>query len=216
MSSTDSSAGDHAYFQAIEERFIQLRGAPLLLAPADWQLARQWRDSGIPLTLILETLERVFARRAESGARGRVQGLRYCAPAIEAAWQNEAEMQATGSRESPPALDLGARLHALSTAVRALDFGAADVADDIDALAGSPDVVERALVDLDRRLLELAERHLDQATLDEIGASVEQSLKRVRERLAEGEVARVRSRLYRETVRRRSDLPVLSLFEDRF
>lgn len=216
MSSIDSSAGDHAYFQAIEERFVQLRGAPLLLSPADWQLARRWHESGIPLTLILDTLDQVFAQRTESGATGRVQGLRYCAPAVEAAWQSQVEIQATGSREELPPLDLEKRLVALSTAVRELDLDAADVADAIASLEGAPEVVERALAQLDDQLIELAEHSLDRPTLEEIGESVEQSLKRVRERVAAGEVARVRRRLLRESVRRRCDIPVLSLFEDRF
>jgi len=216
MSSTDSSAGDHAYFQAIEECFIRLRGAPLLLSPADWQLARSWHETGIPLTLILETLERIFAQRAESGAGGRVQGLRYCAPAIETAWKTQAEIQATGSRTPPMALDTRGRLDALSKAVRQLGFDATSIADELDALDGSPDVVEKSLVDLDRRLLEIAERSLDRTALDKIGLSVDRSLERVRARMDEEEVARVRLRLFREAVRRQCELPVLSLFEDRF
>ena len=216
MSSTDSPAGDHAYFQAIEECFIRLRGAPLLLSPADWQLARRWHESGIPLTLILETLEQVFGHRNESGATGRVQGLRYCAPAVEAAWKNQAEIQATGSRVTLPALDLKGRLDALSTAVRDLGFDATIIADALDSLEGSPDVVERALVDLDKQLLQLAERSLDSVTLDNIGQSVDRSLARVSARMDDNEMARVRARLFRESVRRQHDLPVLSLFEDRF
>ncbi len=114
MSSTDSSADDHAYFQAIESSFIRWRGAPLLLSPSDWQLARQWHRQGIPLELVLETLEQVFVTRQARGAKGRVQGLRYCAPAVEKAWSARQELMATGERQAPPKLDLTERLHGLA------------------------------------------------------------------------------------------------------
>ncbi|HQN38153.1 MAG TPA: hypothetical protein PLQ31_01300, partial [Thermoanaerobaculia bacterium] len=50
----EPSAEDHAFFQAIEERFVALRGAATLLSPADWQLARAWHRAGIPLAAVLE------------------------------------------------------------------------------------------------------------------------------------------------------------------
>ena len=65
-------------------------------------------------------------------------------------------------------------------------------------------------------MLEIAEGSLDRAAFDKIGLSVDRSLERVRSRMDEEEVARVRLRLFREAVRRQCDLPVLSLFEDGF
>src|SRR5436309_13032449 len=88
----------HAYFQAIEEVFVALRGAPLLLSPTDWQIARRWHREGIPLGLIRQALEAVFAKRQERGAKGRISSLRYCAPAVEAAWAERRELAAPGGR----------------------------------------------------------------------------------------------------------------------
>src|SRR5437763_16109793 len=85
-SAPEAEDSDHAYFQAIEEIFVELRGAPLLLSPADWQVARRWQREGIPLDLVRSTLEEVFAKRKERGAKGKISSLRYCAPAVEAAW----------------------------------------------------------------------------------------------------------------------------------
>ena len=76
---------DHAYFQAVEEIFVELRGAPLLLSPADWQVASRWRQEGVPLSLVLSILAERFAERAERGARGRVNSLRYFADAVDEA-----------------------------------------------------------------------------------------------------------------------------------
>jgi hypothetical protein len=216
MSSTDSLADEHAYFQAIEERFIQLRGAPLLLSPADWQLARRWFGAGIPLALVLDTLETVFSQRRERGAKGRVQGLRYCAPAIEAAWQHQAELQATGLRAAPETLDVPRRLAELASAVRAVELDVEGLPEAIAALDDTPEETERQLSELDRELLERAARSLEPAAREEIAKAVEESLARLRSRVTDAELEQTRQRLHDEAVRRRLKLPFLSLFEDSF
>src|SRR5690349_17979968 len=108
---------DHAYFQAVEEIFVELRGAPLLLSPADWQVARRWHQDGVPLDLIKRTLEEVFAKRKERGAKGKISSLRYCAPAVEAAWEELRELTAVGERAEAPAFEIRPRLAALAAAL---------------------------------------------------------------------------------------------------
>ncbi|HXO27368.1 MAG TPA: hypothetical protein VOA80_08500, partial [Thermoanaerobaculia bacterium] len=108
---------DHAYFLAIEDHFVRLRGAPLLLSPADWQVARRWHRQGIPLELVRRALEEVFARRRERGAKGRISSLRYCAPAVEAAWTDHSELAAPGARVEAEAFDAASRLAALAAAL---------------------------------------------------------------------------------------------------
>lgn len=119
----EHEADDHAYFQAVEEIFVRLRGAPLLLSPADWQVARRWHRQGIPLDLVRRALEEVFARRRERGLQGRISSLRYCAHAIEAAWSSWSEMMAPGLRGEAPALDVAGRLAALAAALAAALVG---------------------------------------------------------------------------------------------
>jgi len=212
MSSTDSAADDHAYFQAIESSFIRLRGAPLLLSPADWQLAREWHRQAIPLQLVLETLEEVFASRQARGAKGKVQGLRYCAPAVEKAWLERAELGATGERHVPSPIDVPARLRRLSEIL--IDSGSAanELAERVTNLEGTPEVVEAALAQLDREMIETAANELGEARLAEIERSIEESMTELRSRLEQSEASRMRRRLLREGIRRRLDLPVLSLF----
>ncbi|HBL31598.1 MAG TPA: hypothetical protein DD490_32655, partial [Acidobacteria bacterium] len=108
------SSEDHAYFQAIEEVFVRLRGAPLLLSPADWQVARRWHRDGVPLDLVRRVLEEIFAKRKERGAKGKISSLRYCASAIEAAWADLRELTAPGERLEAPVFDPAARLQALA------------------------------------------------------------------------------------------------------
>ncbi|MGD2114214.1 MAG: hypothetical protein PVG07_04115 [Acidobacteriota bacterium] len=132
MSGTADPDGlsDHAYFQAIEGVFVELRGAPLLLSPKDWQTARDWHREGIPLDLVLRTLEEVFERRRERGEDSAVGSLRYCNRAVRAAWKRVRELTEVAAGQpgggaagrSPgssadPALDLPARLDALARAL---------------------------------------------------------------------------------------------------
>src|SRR5215475_13765984 len=117
MNETEVEEQPHAYFQAVEEIFVALRGAPLLLSPADWQVARRWHREGVPLDLVRRTLEEVFAKRKERGAKGKISSLRYCAPAVEAAWEELRELTAPGERSEAPAFEIRPRLAALATAL---------------------------------------------------------------------------------------------------
>jgi hypothetical protein len=209
-----ATAEDTAYFRAIEERFIRLRGSPLLLSPSDFRITQRWHRRGVPLALIETILPEVFARRAErGGARGKVYGLRYCAPAIESAWEEMQELQAPGEREpAAPALDVPARLEALAAALPARLAGRDELAAAIRALDGPPEAVEAALARLDEAALDAAEARLRAAGRAELEAQAAASLAAVAGRLSAAEIEAARSRLLRRLLRKRIGLPVLSLF----
>ncbi len=208
-------AGERAYFEAIEETFIRLRGAPLLLSPADWQVAARWHREGVPLDLVRRTLEEVFARRRERGARGRIQSLRYCAPAVEAVWQEVREMQAPGARTAVPPLDVAGRLAALAAA---LPEPLADRERWSGALAGlatpgaDPEAVEAKLAELDRALLEAVEESVGKGVRRRLSERAEATLATLAGRLPDDEIEGARKRLERRLLRRELGLPVLSLF----
>ena len=212
MSSTASAVDDHAYFQAIEERFIRLRGAPLLLSPSDWQLAKTWQGQGIPLELVLETLDEVFAARRARGAKGKVQGLRYCAPAVEKAWSDRQDLLATGMRSGAEPIELRQRLTDLAASLSRVPGLSSDFSTRVASLGGSAANVEVELSRLDREMIETLAASLDTAVLDEIRQVTERSLDKLESRMDKTEVSRVRERLVREGVRRHLGLPVLSLF----
>ena len=200
---------DHAYFQAIEEIFVELRGAPLLLSPADWQVARRWHQDGVPLDLVKRTLEEVFAKRKARGAKGKISSLRYCAPAVEAAWEELRELTAVGERAEAPAFEIRPRLAALAAA---LPRSFPEIQARIVAIDGDPQHVEDRLAALDREMLDAAEAGLDEATRAEIREAVEKTLSGLGGRLPAEELERSRDRLARQALRRRLGLPVLSLF----
>jgi len=207
MSSTASE--DHAYFQAIEAVFVRLRGTPFLLSPADWRLASAWYREGIPLAVVEAALEEVFTRRAERGEVGKVQSLRYCAAAVEAAWSRHLELQSGGVPVGAVALVVADRLAALARALPATEAGTGSR---IRALAGDAEEVERRLAALDRELLRRAEERLSPASRAELDARVEETLAALGERLPAPELEAYRPHLRDRELRRRAGLPLLSLF----
>lgn len=216
MSATADREDDPVWFRTIEETFIRLRGAPLLLSPADWQVARRWRQAGIPLQLVLDTLEKLFAQRAERGARGKVNSLRYCAPAVEAAWQEMRELLgASGSTATGSAMpDLGSRLDALARALPDDLPGRDERALSIRGLSGSVEAVEGRLAEIEAELLAAAEASLTSAEREAIDRQVGDVLRGLADRLSPEERARTQDLLRRRALRRRLGLPELSLFAE--
>jgi hypothetical protein len=213
MSGTaESQDPDHAYFQAVEEIFVELRGSPLLLSPADWQVARRWHQEGIPLELVRRTLEEVFAKRKERGAKGKISSLRYCAPAVEAAWAELRDLTAPGERAAAPAFEVAPRLAALAASLPPSFPDRESLATRLAALTGAPQEVEDRLAALDREMLDAAAKGLDGESQGEIDAAVEKTLTLLRGRLPADELEISRDRLARQALRRRLGLPVLSLF----
>lgn len=213
MSATaDGPDPDHAYFQAVEEIFVELRGAPLLLSPADWQVARRWHQEGVPLELVRRTLEEVFAKRKERGAKGKISSLRYCAPAVEAAWSELRDLTAPGDRAAPSAFEVVPRLAALAASLPPSLPGREALAIRLATLGGDPQEVEDRLASLDREMLDVATEGLDAESRGEIDTAVEKTLTLLRGRLPADELEVSRERLARQALRRRLGLPVLSLF----
>ncbi len=208
----DNSASDHAYFRAIEEVFIRLRGAPLLLSPTDWQIARDWHRAGIPLDLVCATLEEIFRQRAEAGKRGSVRSLKYCRSAVEQAWTRQQELAAPAARGELVELDVGARLLSLAAALPGSLPRQAQLQRRIGELKGGVEEVEHQLSLLDRQVMGALRSGITPEASTEIERDVEEALARLETRLPADERPAVRDRLFDQAVRRRAGLPVLSLF----
>jgi hypothetical protein len=206
MTDTDDS---QRYFRAIEETFIRLRGAPLLLSPEDWRQADAWRRGGVPLELVLATLDQVFTRRRERGAGDRIQSLRYCASAVETAWQEVEALTAGGRRRDAPAVDVAARLSALAGS---LPPAQAELARRVRELAGSTSDVERALASLDEQMMAAVLDEVDDAERRVLEGRTAAALSALSGRIEAEELAEARDRLLRQALRRARGLPVLSLF----
>lgn len=204
-----------AYFQAVEATFIALRGAPLLLAPDDWQVARRWHGDGIPLRLVQQTLAEVFEKRrkkeGEDGKRKLVT-LRYCRRAVERAWRQRRELVAPATVGEAPAFDVAARLDALAASLPADWPEREGLASRLRELEGEAEEVEERLVALDREALERAAEQLDGDRRKDLAEHVEASLRPLRARLPAAACERAERLLREQVVRRMTGLPVLSLF----
>lgn len=213
MTGTDRAAEEaQAYFEAIERVFVRLRGAPLLLSPTDWQVAKGWFEARIPLGLVQESIELVFARREERGAQGRIQSLRYCEEEVRRAWDEARKLEAGGFRKTAVVMDVNARLSALAGALPAGLPDGDRWRSRIMQLSGSADEVELGLAEMDSDLLEAAERALDSSDRDRLASRAERALASLRDRVPETEIESARDRVRRGVLRELAHLPLLSLF----
>ncbi len=96
------------YFTEVEEYFVRRRGKSLMVSPLDWSLITLWRDSGVPLHVVLRGIDKAMdkffsTKRRESEKPGT---LFYCHDAVmaEYALHLEAHVGEAGSAvdESTP------------------------------------------------------------------------------------------------------------------
>ena len=76
-------APQEVYAEAIETRFRLLRQSPLSLSPADYALVERWWARGVPLWIVLDTLDELLARRHGSADSTRVRRLSYVEHVVE-------------------------------------------------------------------------------------------------------------------------------------
>jgi hypothetical protein len=219
------------YFRRVEDVFIELRGAPLLLSPQDWHIARGWYERGIPLEIVEGALRDLFEKRRAREIDARVHSLSYCASAVDEAFRMVEELQAPGYRapesggpqeraaerpeEGPRELDLPARLSKLATAVEEAEVsGGASWGDRIRSLRGDAEAIENGLARLEVELVDLVAADLGPEQRAELEVDLARGLTRVGERLGADERERVVQLLRTRWLRREVGLPVLSLFSD--
>lgn len=205
------SSEEKRYFEALEDLYFDLVEASNLLSADDYQIARGWYRKGIPLEHVRSCMERVLAKRRESG-RDDPLGLRYHKRAVESAWKEIEAMRAAGEREEAPGLDVPARLRALAAALPEGLPEREAFAERVAALSGDTEHVEAALAQLDHEVLARAEEGLGDAERAEVDREVEDTVSSLFGRLFAGDVDKARGRLRRQALRRQLGLPVLSLF----
>ena len=73
------------YFTEIEETFVRRRGKHLFLSPLDWALIEAWQERGVPLHIVIRSIESVFDvyDQQPPGTRA-IKSLFYCRDEIEA------------------------------------------------------------------------------------------------------------------------------------
>ena len=72
------------YFTEIEDTFVRRRGKHLFLSSVDWALMETWKQTGIPLHIVLRSIERAFDSHAARKRKRSVKSLLYCQEEVEA------------------------------------------------------------------------------------------------------------------------------------
>ena len=210
--------GPHPYFMAIEEVFLELRGSPLQLSNKDWHIAREWHEEGIPLELVERTVRRIFERRvARAEAAGKekddkVWGLSHLKRPVAAAWSRQQKLEAPAAAGEEEELDLPARLERLAASLPAGLAARDAAAERIRALSGGAEAIEAALAKIDGELMAAGGEALPAAEREAIEGELAASCRTLAARLPADELERAEERLREEILRRRLELPVLSLF----
>ena len=205
-----------AYFDALEDAVISLRGAPLQLSPDDWQITEQWHAEGIPIDVVRESIQAVIDRRRAKELEIPRRLAFYRQP-VERAWKKIGGLTVTAKRRSAPTFDIEARLGGLARAVST----AAERQPSLCALAtelqdmdpeSDVEAVEKRLAELDERWLERAAASLDSSERQQLEAQLRDALAFYEDRFPEPASPAVEERLRSEALRRLLGLPVLSLF----
>ncbi len=89
------------YYTEIEDTFVRRRGKHLFLSPLDWALMEAWQDRGIPLHIVLRSIESVFDvfDKQPPGTRT-IKSLFYCREEIEVQYREWMTSQAGKAEES--------------------------------------------------------------------------------------------------------------------
>jgi len=193
------------YFSSIEEHFVRLRVSPLLLSPKDWWLIQKWKEEGIPLSVVLQGLNRTF-EKFKKGAqkRRKINSIAYCAQEVLSAWEEHKE-SLIGKRkgeEQPPlfapkeiASFLGELQQGLERAAKiaarrgkeGLEGKLRDISQDVGQLRTETDEevdlekVEERLERLEKMVKEAVRKAEDEKVVKEIKRQAEKELKEYRQ-----------------------------------
>ncbi|MBK8810667.1 MAG: hypothetical protein IPN69_08035 [Acidobacteria bacterium] len=74
------------YLQEIEVEYQRIRGRRGILKPLDWDLADRWERAGIPLGLVLRTIETVGKQFRRTNPNDTINSLRYFESSVESAF----------------------------------------------------------------------------------------------------------------------------------
>lgn len=89
------------YFTEIEDTFIRRRGKNLFLSPIDWAMIESWQERGIPMHIVIRSIESVFDiyDKQPPGTRS-IKSLIYCREEVEVQYAEWSRSQIGKSLET--------------------------------------------------------------------------------------------------------------------
>ncbi|CAN5333396.1 hypothetical protein BH10ACI2_BH10ACI2_15980 [soil metagenome] len=96
------------YYTEIEDTFIRRRGKNLFISPLDWAMIEVWQERGIPLHIVIRSIESVFDvyDKQPPGTRS-IKSLFYCREEIEVQYREWQTAQTGKSAETDVAESTG-------------------------------------------------------------------------------------------------------------
>lgn len=220
------SANYFNYFTEIEEQFQRARGTSLfLLSPLDWALIENWKSAGIPLEAVLRGIDETFVKwRARKTKSRLVNSLAYCSQAVMEAAQRIGD---AGKPRAPQTADWPFAIEELESYIRtsaekiratgqtafvtvaeSLDQTAQEIA----ALSGDLEDLERRLTALEEKLVAAARTLLSDDVLLDLRRSLDSELGPFRGKMTADQISMLERRYLDTAVLERLSLPRLSLF----
>lgn len=206
---------EEGYFGDVEAYFIERRGSPLFITPAEWFLVSKWEEQGIPLHVVHDGIDRVF-ERPQAAAKPRKLG--YCRQTVEAAFRRFREVTLGGGEDRGPVedrFDAAAHLSRLASKLSRLAV-APELAARVEALGDVGENLQRiedALTAIDDELVEFAEDALDENDRDALLSEASASLASYRDRMPDKVYQSALKSAYRRRLRDKAKLPRLSLYD---
>lgn len=218
---------------------MRRRGRNLLLSPVDWALMESWEKRGVPLRIILTTIDEVFDKAGtDPDKAASIRSLSYCRDAVEARYRSWREGRVgaestkagagTAANEPPEAPGGGdvslregghieaaiRRLESLSPSLAGAAADAASRAVGIlnESVEAGDSSAEEVLDRIDGLIDDDLFNAVDPGTLDGALAQAGQEAGGKPAAMDENEYRRAVELLFRKKLRDESGIPRLSLF----
>ena len=208
------------YYGEVETYFVERRGSPLFITPAEWALVAKWEVKGIPIHVVKDGIDRVF-ERPQAATKPRKLG--YCRQTVEAAFRRFREVsfgaQGDGAKTRDRSsakedrMDVAAHLASLVAELSDLAPELASQVAQLGASGASLHAIEDVLTKIDEKLIDTAEEAMDATERGSIQADAARSLASYRDRMPEKVYRSALKSAYRRRLRDRAELPRLSLFD---
>ncbi len=208
-------AAEQDYYLEIEAHFAARRGTPFILNAKDWMLMKKWRENAIPLPVIIEALDQVFARNEESGRKKTISGLSYCRHAVKEIWEERKQLH-VGEHDLVPEEDPAQALEIVAAAIEKsllpMELSAA-LSAEVKALATLRSVpkIEERLIEMEQELFARLLAALSDEERSALQAAISKSLGDP-SKLDEKTRRRTEDANQRRSLRERFELPRLTLF----
>lgn len=221
------------YFTEIEEHFVRSRARNLLLSPLDWCLIESWKESGIPLSVVLRGIDRSFQGSQKKGGKP-PRTLFYCHPAVMEAFEEFKEGRVGASQDSEdetgapdrariaayiesllerlqslPRAKLSSEKEVLQRVTERLTF----LHDQVTGEGARLQEIDRELIQAGQLLTEALRRQLPDPAREQINKQVTDELRAHRKRLGKEMYQRLEQTYLGRRVREHFSLPEFSILE---